>query len=159
LAKHILWIEGERFEVDVGERLGEHVQVRVNGACYEVEIGEVQEGEGSEWAPASAFSGVFPSLQRTTVPVPQTSRRPGSTRPPPTGAVCAPLAGLVLEIRVKPGDRVAAGDVVVVLEAMKMENPIVSQQPGIVTSVRVQPRDTVDQGAVLIEIATPGAPT
>jgi len=158
LAKHILWIEGERFEVDVGERLGKHVQVRVNGARYEVELGDVQDQEaaGSELPPVSAISGGS-SASRTSIPAPRTDARV-SEAPALPGAVCAPLAGLVLEIRVQRGDRVAAGDVVVVLEAMKMENPIVAQRAGIVTAVRVQPRDTVDQGAVLIEIATPSAP-
>lgn len=67
-------------------------------------------------------------------------------------AIRAPLPGVVTAIRVKPGDGVAAGQVVVVLEAMKMENEIASPAAGTVAEVRVQKGANVSLGDILVLI-------
>ena len=64
----------------------------------------------------------------------------------------APLPGTITEVRVNVGDTVKTGDVVLVLEAMKMQNNIESEYEGTVTSVTVKPGETVMEGAVLITI-------
>jgi biotin carboxyl carrier protein len=63
----------------------------------------------------------------------------------------APMPGKVLGVQVKPGDRVELGQIVLVLEAMKMENELGSMVDGIVKAVLVKPGDTVMVGDVLIE--------
>jgi biotin carboxyl carrier protein len=63
----------------------------------------------------------------------------------------APMPGKVLGVNVKPGDRVELGQIVLVLEAMKMENELGSMVDGIVRDVKVKPGDTVMVGDVLIE--------
>ena len=63
----------------------------------------------------------------------------------------APMPGLIWEIKVQPGDVVQAGDVVLVLVAMKMENAIKSPGEGVVKSVKVQQGNTVDKNQVLVE--------
>jgi len=70
----------------------------------------------------------------------------------PGGAVAAPMPGKVIEIRVTPGDAVAAGDVVVVLEAMKMENHLRAAEPGTVAEVRVAVGDQVEKDVLLMVI-------
>ena len=65
----------------------------------------------------------------------------------------APLPGSITAIPVKVGDAVAAGDTVVVLEAMKMQNNIEAENSGTVTSVMVNVGDTVMEGSVLVTIA------
>ncbi len=88
--------------------------------------------------------------------------------PPDTGETAggfvAPMPGKVIELRVKPGDRVAPGETLVVLEAMKMENPMTAHEAGVVSEVRVALGDQVESGAVLLVVEpdggdpTPGAP-
>ncbi|MEO0248616.1 MAG: biotin/lipoyl-binding carrier protein [candidate division WOR-3 bacterium] len=64
--------------------------------------------------------------------------------------VVAPMGGNVWEVKVKPGDKVSDGDEVVILEAMKMELPIVSEASGVVKEVKVKKGDAVETGAVLV---------
>jgi biotin carboxyl carrier protein len=66
--------------------------------------------------------------------------------------VSAPIPGKVVAVAVEPGDEVTAGQALVVLEAMKMENELVAEQPGRVVEVHVEPGDTVEAGAVLVEL-------
>lgn len=62
------------------------------------------------------------------------------------------MPGRVIAIRVRPGDRVAAGDEVCVVEAMKMEQSIRSPQNGVVKEIRVQPTDSVRTNDPLLEL-------
>ena len=64
----------------------------------------------------------------------------------------APMPGLVVRVNVKPGDQVEAGQPLVVMEAMKMENELRSTSAGIVKAVRFQPGAAVEKGAVLVEL-------
>lgn len=73
-----------------------------------------------------------------------------------SGAVRAPMPGLVLRVEVQPGQRVEAGAGLVVLEAMKMENEIAAPGAGVVRSVRVEAGQVVEKGAVLAEIVGEG---
>ena len=66
------------------------------------------------------------------------------------GEIMSPMAGKVLEIKVNVGDKVEDGDEVVVLEAMKMELPIISEESGVVKEIRCKKGDTVESGDVLI---------
>jgi biotin carboxyl carrier protein len=67
------------------------------------------------------------------------------------GVLKAPMPGLVVRVQVQPGEKVAAGDSLVVLEAMKMENELKAGAPGVVKSVRVAPGEAVEKGQVLVE--------
>jgi len=68
------------------------------------------------------------------------------------GGFVARMPGKVIELRVSVGDRVQAGDTVLVLEAMKMENPVRAAEDGVVTEVRVAEGDQVEAGTVLIVV-------
>ena len=67
-------------------------------------------------------------------------------------AIKAPLPGTVIELKVNVGDKVNTGDIVLVLEAMKMQNNIESEFSGTVTSITVKQGETVMEGAVLMTI-------
>jgi biotin carboxyl carrier protein len=67
----------------------------------------------------------------------------------------APMPGLVVRIEAKPGDRVAMGSGLVVLEAMKMENELKAVAAGVVKSIRVAPGEAVEKGQVLVEFREP----
>jgi biotin carboxyl carrier protein len=64
----------------------------------------------------------------------------------------APMPGLVVRVNVQPGDVVQAGQPLVVMEAMKMENELRSTSDGVVKAIRAQPGTAVDKGAVLVEL-------
>ncbi|MFQ5510422.1 MAG: biotin/lipoyl-containing protein [Candidatus Krumholzibacteriia bacterium] len=66
--------------------------------------------------------------------------------------ITSPMPGLIVDVRVKVGDTVEAGTAVVVMEAMKMQNELVSEVQGVVTAVNIQTSDTVDSQAPLVEI-------
>jgi acetyl/propionyl-CoA carboxylase alpha subunit len=74
------------------------------------------------------------------------------------GACVAPMPGKVARVSAILGARVAKGDVLAVIEAMKMEHRVVAPHDGLVTAVLVTPGDTVDEGAVLVRMQEPDAP-
>jgi acetyl-CoA carboxylase biotin carboxyl carrier protein len=76
----------------------------------------------------------------------------GMARDPKTADVVAEMVANVLQVGVQPGDRVAVGDAVVLLESMKMEIPVLVEQAGIVTAVKVGPGDVVQEGDVLVSL-------
>jgi biotin carboxyl carrier protein len=67
-------------------------------------------------------------------------------------AVTAPLAGTIAEVRVKEGDAVEAGDLLVLLEAMKMEHRVIATAAGSVKRVAVATADVVREGDILVEL-------
>lgn len=113
--------------------------VTVNGVAYNV---TVEEGTGAPVAaPAAA-----------PAPAPAAAPAPAPAAPAaPAGAVSvnAPMPGNILDVKVKPGDSVKAGDTLLILEAMKMENEISAPQDGTIASVDVRKGDVVDSGALL----------
>lgn len=66
--------------------------------------------------------------------------------------ILAPMPGLIIRINVGPGDRVEAGDGVVVMEAMKMENELRATSSGTVKAIKVSPGTAVERGALLVEM-------
>jgi acetyl-CoA/propionyl-CoA carboxylase biotin carboxyl carrier protein len=71
----------------------------------------------------------------------------------PGDAVVAPMQGTVVKVAVAEGDRVRAGDLIVVLEAMKMENPVTAHTAGTITALTAQTGTTVTQGTILCQIS------
>jgi propionyl-CoA carboxylase alpha chain len=78
--------------------------------------------------------------------------------PQHTGGLLAPMPGKVIQVRIKVGDAVRAGETLVVLEAMKMEHPMTAPQDGVVTELRVAEGEQVDNGALLLVVEAPGEP-
>lgn len=110
-------------------------RVNVNGSLYEVEIEEMQ-------APATM-----------SAPTAAPAAKPAAA---PAGAgakVNAPMPGTILDVRVQNGAKVKKGDVLVILEAMKMENEIQAPCDGTITSVGVRKGDSVETQALICTIA------
>jgi len=144
LATHKFVIEGKTYAVEVGERSGDTVEVSVNGKMYTVELA----GRAAA-APSPLPAGAAPQ-PTTPVPAPQPTVQPSGGGV--SGEVRAPISGVVLRIAVAPGQSVAAGTLLLVLEAMKMENEIFAPSDGTVAQVCVAPRQDVRQGELLITI-------
>lgn len=124
----------------------------VNGKTYEVEIERVT---GAGRRPPRAEAAPAPAPQAAP-PAPAAPPRPEAVRPapPPAGGgdVLSPMPGSVLQVLVREGESVAAGQTVVLLEAMKMEIEIKAERAGTVSAVCVKKGDSVDSGAALVRL-------
>ena len=113
------------------------------GKTFEVEV-EPAEPSPERGLPSQASAAIYSSV----VP---TAPKPGSTSEVNEAKVCrSPLAGVVVRVHVKPGDRVQLNDLLLVLDAMKMEIKINAQSSGTVKSVEVAPNDAVKPEQVLV---------
>lgn len=121
--------------------------IKVNGTSYEV---EVQEVGGTRPAAPMAARGKAPAIAQ---PVVKTSQPQKTAAPGGAGDVCAPMPGTVLKVKVAAGDTVTKGQVLLILEAMKMENEIVSPADGKVASLNVEAGKSVTAGEVMVTIA------
>lgn len=112
-------------------------RVNVNGTQYDITL-EVLEGEAAA-APAA--------------PKAAPAAAPKAAAPAGGQAVNAPMPGTILSVNVKPGQAVKKGDILVMLEAMKMENEIMAPVDGTVGAVNVTKGQSVQSGDVLLTIA------
>ena len=127
-------------------------KVTLNGRTYEV---EVEAGKAMLLAEYEAVAPAAPAAAPTVAAAAPAAAAPAAAAPVVTGAgeaVNAPMPGNILKVNVKTGDAVKAGQVLVVLEAMKMENEIMAPKDGTVTQVLVNKGSTVDTGAPLVVI-------
>lgn len=121
--------------------------VTVNGTSYEVEVEEVGAETAAVSAPAPAAK---PAAPKAAPAAPKAAPKAAAGDGDP---IKAPMPGNILAVKAKVGDKVKAGDAVVILEAMKMENPIPAPKDGTITSILVDKGATVESGAVLATIA------
>jgi len=119
--------------------------VTVDGITYDVRLnGDV-----------ALVDGIVHPLQVSgleVAPAPGSAAAPSKAAAAGTGAIQAIMPGTIVRILIKEGDRVAAGDVVLVLEAMKMENELRAPAGGVVKALHVAPGQAVEMNAVLAEI-------
>ena len=121
-----------------------YYNITVNGVAYSVSVEETAAGA----APVAAAPAA-PKAPAAPASAPKAAAPAGAA-----GAVSvkAPMPGNILDVKVAAGASVKAGDVLVILEAMKMENEIVAPQDGTVASVNVHKGDTVNSGDVLVSM-------
>ena len=148
-------INGNEYNVTINSVEGNVADVTVV-ASYKVELGT---GSGIQVQPVQA-----PAAQsvQTAAPAPAAAPAqapapaPAQAAPAASGAgkaVTSPLPGVIVEISVKVGDAVKAGQQVAVLEAMKMENAIEADHAGTVTAIHVNKGDSVLEGVPIVTIA------
>lgn len=121
-------------------------RVTVNGNTYDVAVEELGE---SATAPAAPVQSVAPApvAPVKSAPAPTKSNVPSSAK-----KITAPMPGTVLDIKVKEGDAVSENQLVIVLEAMKMENEIVTPYAGTVASINTSKGALVNSGDLLLSI-------
>lgn len=134
-------INGNDYEVAVKDVNGQNIEVEVNGKAYSVELAEAPKAEKPK--PVIAR----PAAAAPSAPAAAPAPRPAAGA---AGATKSPLPGTVLSVNVTVGQTVKAGDVALVLEAMKMENNISCGRDGVVKAVYVQKGDNVLEGADLL---------
>ncbi len=131
-------IDGKDYNVELAETDSNIVKLKVNGKDYSVELDkEVKKTEPIRKKP----------VVKTAQAAPVAAPKPGGLK-----SVKAPLPGSILEIKVKQGASVKAGEVVLVMEAMKMENNVIAEHDGEVSAINVALGQAVMQDDILIEI-------
>lgn len=129
--------------------------INVSGKTYEVEVEEITAGASS---PTTSY--VAPTSTPTVTPVATSTPAPAAKAPEkpkaaPSGQagtikVNSPMPGSIFDIKVSVGQEVKRGDILLILEAMKMENEIMADQDGKIVSVNVNKGDSVDTGDILV---------
>ena len=149
MAKYQYTVKGVDYEVEIQDIEGNIANVTVNGIPFEVEMKQpVKAGKqkvklSEERRVKSEESNSSSAFAANTSSAPTA----GAGKP-----VIAPLPGTINEIKVKVGDKVNAGDAVVILEAMKMQNNIEAETSGTITSINVNKGDAVMEGDTLVTI-------
>lgn len=153
--KYQYTVKGVDYEVEIQDIEGNIANVTVNGIPFEVEMKQPikagkqkvklsEERRVKSEESNSSSSATNASSATTTQP----AAAAASDKP-----VVAPLPGTINEIKVKVGDKVNAGDTVVILEAMKMQNNIEAETSGTITGINVNKGDAVMEGDTLVTIA------
>ncbi len=138
-------LNGKDYITQVEEKDAGQLTVTVNGKAYDVEVPL----EGKIAAP---------QLARPAMGGVAAASHPAAVASSVNENIEAPLPGTITAVNVKVGDKVKRGQVVVVMEAMKMANDIVANCDGTVTSVLAQPGQNVNQGDVLVAVHGDDAP-
>ena len=152
--KYQYTVKGVDYEVEIQDIEGNIANVTVNGIPFEVEMKQPvkagkqkvklsEERRVKSEESNSSSSATNASSATTTQP----AAAAASDKP-----VVAPLPGTINEIKVKVGDKVNAGDTVVILEAMKMQNNIEAETSGTITGINVNKGDAVMEGDTLVTI-------
>jgi len=132
-------INGNDYSVDVHGIEENLAHLEVNGTPYNVELHR------------QIKTSKTPTIVRSTVKQqvkPDIHKREGGSSHP----ILAPLPGSITKLEVRKGDIVVKGQVLLVMEAMKMENQVLADRAGVVENIRVQQGDVVLQGDIILEI-------
>ena len=143
MKKYKFTIHGNQYDVNILNVEDNIIEMEVNGSTYAVEVDKsIQPVKTPRLVRARAVPAT------DTTPSEGTGTKGGKS----TGAIKSPLPGTVLSINCKVGDSIAVGQMLMVLEAMKMENNIDSDIEGRVTAIKVIPGQSVMEGDIMIEI-------
>lgn len=124
-------------EYNIWEVIMKNYRITVNGVAYDVAVEEMGEGAA------------------TSAPAPAAAPKPAAPKAAPAAAgagavkINSPMPGNILSVKASAGQAVKKGDVLMILEAMKMENEICAPQDGTIASVQVAAGDSVESGDVL----------
>ena len=136
-------INGNTYKVAIGDIEDNIAHVEVNGTPYKVEM---------EKAPKAAVSPVVRPVATSAPAAPATPVVKPAAASTGKSGVKSPLPGVILDIKVNVGDAVKKGQVIIILEAMKMENNINADKDGKITAINVNKGDSVLEGTDLVII-------
>ena len=130
-------IRGNEYEVHINSFEDNIAEIDVNGSIYQVELAEEVK---TTKTPKLVRSKPVPTKEAKPIPAAGLSK------------VEAPLPGTIFKINIKEGDAVKKGQMLMILEAMKMENNLLAEKEGMINKIHVSEGDSVLQGDILVEI-------
>jgi len=139
MKKYKLTIDEVDYAVEIQSVEDRIIEMSINGTSYTVLVDK------------DVIQTKTPTLLRS-VAIPSTDQGAQITSGSKTGTIKSPLPGTIIDVFVKPGDKVSVGQRILLLEAMKMENNIESDKSGTVTEIKVSKGDAVMEGDVLLVI-------
>lgn len=142
--RYKITVDGTDHDVEVSGVESSPIRVKVDGVDYDVELPNSPVRELSA-APSVKPGGVSRSTRSTT------QDRPTPTPGPSANTMTAVMPGRILSVPVSVGDTVSRGDLICVIEAMKMEQQIGATRDGTISMVHVSDGDTVSHGQILVE--------
>lgn len=145
MKKFSFTINGNAYDCDIKSVEDNVAEVEVNGVSYSVEFDRVLE---TTKTPKLVRTEAIPSTDITK----SEQKTSSPAGPKGSGFIKSPLPGTIIDIHVNVGDNVKAGDKLLTLEAMKMENIINSDKSGKVVKIAFKKGETVMEGDILIEI-------
>jgi biotin carboxyl carrier protein len=155
MSEYVLTINQKEYRAEVGEINADFALIQVNGQEYRVGLQQLALGKlmpVAAPAPESRPAAILAPLAVAGAPAP--------AAPPAAAAageasslVKAPLPGLIIDVKVREGEKVKAGQSIIVMEAMKMENQIQATTDGTVKKIFVKKGDNVAEGNAMVEIA------
>ncbi len=143
-------VNGKEYEVNVGDLSASPVEVTVDGVAYRVDLPD--DGAVPAISPSGRGRPASPRA-RSAPPTPTAVAAPGAPDQTSSGnTVSAPIPGRIIDVLVAVGDSVTAGQGVVLMESMKMEQTIASTQDGVVRNILVAAGDAVAFGQAMVEL-------
>lgn len=155
MSQHVMKISGREYKAQVKELSADHALVVVDGKEYTVDLAHL----GRKTVTAADMPRIAVAAPSASAPAVAVA-----VAPPPAkrsvvaagdGAITAPMPGSIFQMKTQEGATVQAGQVLLVMEAMKMENPITAPYNGTITKVFVREGDNVGEGDLLVEVARP----
>ncbi len=137
MKKYTMKINGDHYQARIIEFTGNHAKVEVNGVEFEVEI-DIDK------------NAVQPKILQMEKPVPSVPQMRTDSKS--INEVKAPIPGVIISLLKKEGDFVHSGDVILTLEAMKMETEIMAPMDGIIKTIHVREKSPVQESEVLVTL-------
>jgi len=157
MRRYTLGLGGREFVIDVQELAADRFEVVVGGESYQVTLAGDEDLPEATITPGYAAAGAGaspPRVARAAAAPAAATVRPKPASGGAVGAVLsAPMPGVIIEVHVKPGDRLERGQPVAVLDAMKMHNVIGAPRAGTVAEVCVAPGQAVGHGDAIVRFA------
>lgn len=147
---YLVSVDGRRHRVDCcnfGHR--NHLSLLIDNKSYLIESAPLAAEEGRYYARVMGRHYEVEVLDELLLAV---RRAEGSKEKAGTHVISSPMPGLIVEVKVKEGDRVCAGETVLVMEAMKMQNELIAEVDGVVREVMVKEKQTVESQSRLVVI-------
>lgn len=145
-----VWLNGSPMQWDVSPLSNRHYHIIYRGKSFTAEIISVNRSTGMVELKVNHYFMQIQLKDRLDELLEKMGiQSAGYAR---EARIQAPMPGLILEVRVKPGDSVEAGDALLILEAMKMENILKAPAGGTIKAVHVKQKDSVEKGQLLIEM-------
>ena len=153
--EYVLTINQKEYRAEVVEITADFALIQVNGKEFRVDLKQLGLAKLMPAATPVADARPAPAAQPAlgVAPAPAAPLAPAPASGDASSLVKAPLPGLIIDIKVREGEKVKAGQNIIVMEAMKMENQIQATTDGTVKKIFVKKGDNVAEGHAMVEIA------